>query len=1214
MKIHLAHEQQAFPSGLIIGCIIIGFLLHTTTSAAQDNSPDPRLSIEKSNVPLKRILDEIEQQTGLVFFYNNQQIDVEKNTSIHVKDKKLSAVLNQLFDKDNIRYKLIGKQITLFPANTPPVAGNKDTTAGQPQGHSETPPAEAASSTTPTHRLNGRVIDNDTGEPLSFVLVFIQNNQKLSAVTDSEGKYSMEIPHPATDTLVFNFMGYKTQKIAVNNRHTVNSILSIENQLLDEVVVTGYQRIRKEQMTGAVATVGSEALQQRIVTDGNIATSMEGKMAGLYVDPLNPNEVQIRGVSTFNAVNNPLIVIDGFPSELQLNDINPNDVTSISLLKDAAAAAIYGVRASNGVIVITTQKGEYSGKTMFSLQANVGIRFKPDPGDLDYVRGHDYVNAIRKVISASRDQRANYTLTNKYYSLIHATQFDLNEGLIGNDKADAIFQQIGTLDNRQEYQELFYQNRINRQVDFNMNGGSERATYFLGLSYLNNDLLTKGADEQKVTVNMKGDYKINKIFNANAAIFYGYQQNRSRSTPSLSLLLPYEQLRDSEDKALPTVHAPFMFRTPSIDPDANQALIDAGFYDFNYYPYDEFRLNHNSGSSDNIRMQATLQAKIIDGIYLEAGGVYEKTLSRTNSFYDKNSFYIRGLANSHLDVSKTGAITFGIPYGAILTESNGRSENYTIRLQANIDKTIGKHNISAIAGAERRQIVSNNLLNTLFGYDDQSLISLPVNIERLTTTEWINHLSPLYNGLVATDPFNYNSLYGKFYTDNRFVSFYANAAYTFDRRYVLTGSFRIDQSNLFGTDPQYRYKPLWSVGASWNAKNESFLRNIQWIDLLKARISIGFNGNIAKDNGPFILTQTLADPRIPDYPMYNTIISPKNESLRWEETMNYNAGLDLSLFDARLALTAEYYYKYSKDVLGNTGVDPTSGFSELLQNYAEISNQGLDLSFASTNIRTEHFQWRSNLTVSFNHNRVEKVKEKEFAYSYYKAQGRVVTAGYPIDALFSYDYRGLNEKGQPLVNDGSGNIIAYTYPARLDVPIDALIYSGTVIPKYTLGFSNTISYANFDLYFMFLFNGGHVMRTPAPLPSDINLIEGGQNFWMKPGDEAHTQVPGYNHRTLFFGDDGWFAEEAVSAYRYAQSAIRKADYVKLKEIVLTYSFPKKWLQTLHIEALRIRVQVSNLWYYTFSGNDINPEAINPLSGAKNFPITPTYTLGLNLNF
>lgn len=1179
-------------------------------------------SIKRSNVTIAEVIGTIEAQSEYSFFYTDE-VDTKKKCTVDIANGTLDAVLKQTFRSTNIQYKVNGHQVVLYvtppaasiplkkvnleqhPENAKPAADKvKNTSSGQPQQ--------------PAITVRGAVTDTE-GFPLQGATICVKSDRKKYTTTGANGLFELS-GVPSDAVLEITFLGFEAVEYPVKGQKEITIQMKSDAVELEQVIVTGYQTVKKEQSTGSVAIAGPDVLERRIVVSGNIATSLEGQLPGVYVDPLNPNELQIRGVSTFNAVKQPLMVIDGFPSELKLSDLNPTDIVNITVLKDAAAAAIYGVRASNGVIVIQTKQGEAGQQFKFSVRANMSVQLKPDLDYLDLLRGEPYVAGSRNIINAKGDKRATYVTRGTKVSNVADVQFDLNDGKISEERANELFAEIAKRDNMQQYSDLFFQNRIGRQVDFDMSGRNGPVGYLVGGSLLSNDPLAKGSNYQKATVSLKGNYTMSKIFTLSASAFYGNHKTTDREIPSYYQLLPDYELVDDAGKALPAYYEPSIWTNAyfTIDPEVNKTLMSMGNNDFNYYPAEEFNLNSLTTSNNNIRLQALLKASITPWLSMEGGGAYEQNHGMQEYLYNKESFFVRDMMNTHGELSASNFFKSWIPDGDILKSMSSKETNYTLRLQANVNKNFGdKHNLVAIAGAEQRETTVESAINTTFGYDRQSMIGLPVNIDKLTTERCRNPFSPLYfMGWPTAAPLTYDTYFGREYIENRFVSFYANAAYTFDRRYVLTGSFRIDQSNLFGTDPKYRYKPLWSVGMSWNISNEKFLSGIRWIDLLKLRASIGFNGNVAKNTGPFVLTSSEADYLAPDYTIYSTVISPRNNQLRWEQTKNYNAGVDMRVLNNRLSLSLDYYYKLSVDVLGDVGSDPTSGFNSLLRNYAELYNEGVEINVESMNMQKGAFQWQTQITASYNKNMVTKVEDSQDfngTSSIGKVMNYTISEGYPLNGLFSYDYRGLNNRGIPLINVGNGKIVPVYELFSGSIPLSAAMYSGTTIPKYTAGLSNRFTWKGIDLYFMFIFNGGHVMRSPAPLPSDVTLLEGAENFWQKPGDEKHTDVPGFNF-LKYENRDSYFSSDAVFAYRYAKQSVRKADYVKLKDITLSYNLPAKWIRKLSLDMVRVQAQFSNLWHYTFSGNDIDPESIDPTTGRKTLPMSPTYSFGLILHF
>jgi hypothetical protein len=456
--------------------------------------------------------------------------------------------------------------------------------------------------------------------------------------------------------------------------------------------------------------------------------------------------------------------------------------------------------------------------------------------------------------------------------------------------------------------------------------------------------------------------------------------------------------------------------------------------------------------------------------------------------------------------------------------------------------------------------------------------------------------------------------------DRRFVSYYGQGTYIFKGKYVATGSFRIDKSNLFGVDPQFRNKPLWSAGVNWRIGEEEFIKKYNWIQNLQFRAATGSNGNIPITQGGAFLVlanglNTLLDVSVP----FNRISSPENQSLRWETTRNHNVGLDYTLFHGILSGSVDWYVKKSTDVFGEFDADPTLGFNEYLANTASIQNKGLEFMFNTLNVKRSRFEWRTQLTASLNNNKITAVKATEFSSSREITSGVQRVKDMPLGALYSYNYGGLNEKGQPFVYDKSGNrkILASFGSSVADVTMDDMIYNGTTVPKYVLGLNNQFNLGAFDLSFLFMYYGGHVMRVEQPDPNNAspftnNPLKGSSNYWRQAGDEQRTRIPGYVRASAVA--PGYFQSYALNGYRYASEFVRKADYIRLRDVVLTYHAKAAFLKKAGLNNTQLRFQAQNVFRYTFSGNDIDPEAINPITGARRLEIQPFYSLTFSNNF
>lgn len=447
------------------------------------------------------------------------------------------------------------------------------------------------------------------------------------------------------------------------------------------------------------------------------------------------------------------------------------------------------------------------------------------------------------------------------------------------------------------------------------------------------------------------------------------------------------------------------------------------------------------------------------------------------------------------------------------------------------------------------------------------------------------------------------------YSDNRYVSFYGNASYTFNSRLTATGSVRIDQSNLFGTDPKYQYKPLWSAGAHY-----VILQNESWVDRLVGRITYGINGNVAKNSGPYMISENDSDGNYYTGESQSDITTPPNPTLRWEKTKVFNVAVDFNLFKGRLNGSLEFYNKATSDLLGWRATDPTFGWSRLMLNYGSMRNRGVEITLNSHNIQTKDFNWTSTLTFSYNKNMLTSIENSgTSAYSYYGSlQNR---EGYPMSSIFAIRYAGLSEDGLPQAYKADGTIVKGSSALEKE----DLVYMGTTNPPYAASLSNRLTYKGFDLDFMFVFYGGHKLRDVAagyqftyyPVLNYTGAVDRDRlNFWRQPGDEKD---PNMAPRFLYKVNGG---SDASALWQYADKHIQKGDYIKLRDLSIGYTFPKEWMRKCYVENLRVSLQIQNLWYWAANDKGLDPEV---WSGTSRSPsrgshVPATYTLGVSLDF
>ncbi len=1046
---------------MIMKCCIIFIFLFSLNLSANVYSQKNLVSLDLSDVSVEQFVKAVKQQTEQRFMYNSKLVNKAGKVSVKVKDMELEEVLKMVLEKVNLEFEFYNNVIL--------IRAKEDVSAAQQK------------------RLIKGSVKDDKGLPLPGVTVLVKGTM-TGVATDIDGKFELKCDSDTPVVLVFSFVGMKNKEITVGQQQQeVNVVLESEAENLEEVVVTGYQKISKERATGSFSVVTAKDYKGKMETD--IMSRIEGLVTGL----VNYNkQVSIRGVSTVYGDRDPLYVVDGVPYEGKIEAINPADVENISVLKDATAASIYGARAANGVIVITTRGGK-SGKTRISYDGSV--KFKPLP-DLDYLKLMNSSQLVDLQVEGFAYYHTPYDNLNKRYSLneVQELLYMAEQGQLGETELQQELDVYRNSNNKNQVKDQFLRTAITHQHNLTLTGGTEKNNYLVSLNYYGNNPYEKNRNDERLGFTLKENVKFFDWLSADFGVigsftkdsgkngFDNISSSGSRSNTELSLYTggtSYQMLRNADGSSRE-------WRKNKSDYELNR-LESLGLQNERYIPLEEIDRQHYKDKSSYYRLQAGFNVKIIDGLTVDLRYQTESTQIKNRQLFDKDSYYVRNMVNEAATVNtQTGEVTENIPSGGQLFQIEEDIYSYTMRGQVNFNRVFEeKHSVVALAGAERRLIRDTKTQVYKMGYDDHSLSYKPINPLILSPISRTESLSGSYNWVDE----NWNNFSQD---EDRYVSFYGNASYTYNNRYSVTGSIRMDQSNLFGTDPKYQYRPLWSVGASWFMASEEFMSNVKWINRLNLRLTYGINGNVSKESGPYLTVKDYGyNSWTGDFSAY--IENPPNPQLRWEKTAVTNLGVDFSFFNSRLNGTVDYYIRKSTDLLGNRETDPTLGWNSLLLNYGSLSNRGIEVSLSSKNIIKPNFEWGTNLNFSYNKNKITQMTSSgTTVFSYVK--GVVHTEGRPMYSLFSYKYAGLDpENGAPLVYDKDGNKVSNVGS------IEELEYSGTTRPPYSASLINRLRYKGLSLSFMFVYNGGHVLRDEvSPYlsgGSTTNISKKAVNHW-----------------------------------------------------------------------------------------------------------------------
>jgi TonB-linked SusC/RagA family outer membrane protein len=1033
--------------------------------------------------------------------------------------------------------------------------------------------------------ISGIVVDRDD-IPVIGATVTLKNQPGVGTITDMDGIFTLKAPKNAT--MVISYVGMETQEITIDDRTFYRVILLEDVELLQEVVVTGYQTIPRERATGAYAILSEEDLTSKI--NANILDQIEGMVPGLL---LNGDNFLIRGVTTINGVSEPLIIVDGMPYEGDISLLSPSNITNVTVLKDAAASSIYGARAANGVIVIQTQQGTKDGKIHVHYDGSIKINPIPAVSGLNLTNSAELVKLQEEGFAYHHTAReAEKYFTNPILSLL----YDLEAGDITRAEYDRRSSEYGQLDNRSQIETNFLRSRTNSQHNLLLRGGAAKNNYSLSLNYLGELPHNSHAREDQLSFGLRNHFQFFNWLNGNIGIDIHNVTSEAYNGVSnpFSLYTDYPSYYMLQDKSGASLPLPQLKSRSELD-----RLIGLGLEDEAFYPMDAIEKEKFSSNRMHYRFNFGLNFKF--NSHLNADLKYQRETGslKSRQDYADDSYYVRSMVNNAAQVNGN-VITYNVPLGSQLSQVRGDHNSYTLRTQLNYDNIIADtHLVTALAGAEVRAVKNTQTTNYYMGYDDNTLQYKTIDAIKLKNINGTQSLSGRY----AWDETKYNTLDED---ENRYISFYSVASYVYDNRYTLTGSVRVDQSNLFGTDPKYRYRPLWSIGSGWRMANEAFMSDVVWINALTLRLTYGIGGNVPRGAGPYLTVRDAGlNPFLKEYA--SRIQNPPNPTLRWEKTTTTNFGVDFSVLNNRLFGSLDLYFKKTTDLLDLRNSDPTIGWSSTYFNYGSMDNKGMELALNSRNIKTADFSWDSRLNLSLNKNELLNLKgTPDLVFDYISEEVRAV--GYPMGSIFSYSFAGLNpEDGWPMVYNADGEKV------RNVTSTGDLVYSGTTIPTTSASLVNTLSYKDFSVLINLVYYGGHVMRgVAAPWlkgAPETNVDKSALNYWKKPGDESQAGIaPAMNFQRRYTEEPLWYSSDIH---------VVKANYMKIRNITFTYNLPRRLIEKALLSAASIQFQMDNVGKWVLNDQKLDPEATGTRSynyGARLLPIPATYSFGLSVDF
>ncbi len=1158
---------------------LTSLILLTACLQVTARSNAQKVSLDLQNVSLEKVFKETKKQSGFSFFYNNGELRKVGKVSVHVNNVSVEEAISQSLLSTGFSFRIVNKTIVLNP---------KDEDLAVKIDKPETPPAID---------ISGRVV-NEKGEPIEGVTVTVKGT-KIGTATNANGEFVLPGVNKSAK-LVFSGVNVETMEVSVNNKTSINVTLKIKVSEMSEVSVvvnTGFQTISKERATGSFNVISKEQLDKPTI---NISQRLIGTTAGMQgkLDVDGNPTFQIRGQSSLYAQQQPLIVVDGFPVQGDFTSINPNDVESITVLKDAAAASIWGARSANGVIVITTKSAKKGTPLKVELSAftRIGKKF-----DLDYVRPlapSDQTVEYEKLAYANwRTLQNPVSLADNFFAFSQAGTAlnEFNFGYITAAERDATLDRLKKMDNREQISKYLLANPVSTQYNLTLSGSSGRMSNIISLMYEDNQSDFKETNNKRYMVNFRTNAEVFKwmSFNFSGMLLANQAKNNGVSLGDIQGMSPYDMLvkTDGSLTDINKYYSPVMQRLVP--------MTKFPYSDWTYNPVKEIANRELKTDQINTRLQAGFNFKILKGLSFDTKGQFELFNTFNKGIYGEGTYYVRSTVNQATSwIQSPILLTPNLPKGAILNQSRTKAQSYNWRNQINYNNVFAtKHEVNFLAGAEINNSVSESFGNpTTYGYNDKTL----------TTGLFPNGPGGTFfqikNWMGSNQTFSYSNTFS--YRTERYFSAFANGAYTYDKKYTLSGSYRTDASNLITDNPKYRYAPFWSVGLGWQVYKEDFMKNIKWIDRMNVRATFGYNGNVDRSTSfrPLIATSGSQNIYSGDYTA--SVSSFGNPTLRWEKTRTWNVGLDYVLFGGKLNGKIDVYNKYGRDLIAQLSIPAINGTTSQRLNNAEMSNKGIELELGTYMNITRKLTWRGNVNFSYNNNKIEKLFVSTYAASTLYAGGTgAYVVGEDANSLWRFIYAGVIND-QPRVVGAAGS----TYDFGAWTPGDGrdyMVNTGTLVAPYTLGFSSAFQYKGFNLSFILTGKFGHVFQrlgfnypptwTSRVLPN-VKLSE------VMNGNASNIVPLPYNPNEgrYYFWD---------RFHQYLSYLVENASHVRMQEVSLNYTLPKSLLSRLNMSRLQLYAQGNDL--FTIYANKAKEDPEYPL-GTMN--PRPKITFGIKCEF
>lgn len=1077
--------------------------------------------------------------------------------------------------------------------------------------------------------ISGAVTD-PAGDPLIGATVQVKG-ENTGTVTDIDGNFKIQVNQG--QSLIISMIGMESQEIIVENFQPISLQLKEATSILGEVVVTGFQEVNRKLFTGASESLKMEDIKVNGLSD--VSRALEGQVAGVNVDNVSGTfgttpKIRVRGNASINGNNQPLFVIDGVILEDLANvntddfisgnantlisssiaNLNPNDIESFQILKDASATAIYGARAANGVIVITTKRGK-SGKLRVNYSGNYSFKLRPTYNQFNLLNSAEEMSVYRELyekglVDITTSVRAqNYGAMGKMFTQIANHQLEWGRGGTLNEEFLNTYENANT----DWFDVLFRDAGLQQQHSISFTAGNEKSNSYYSISYLNDQGQTIADYVSRVTATARNTYFLSDIFTFGLKLTASYRDQRVPGTRNRE----FDPITGRFSRNFDINPFSYSLNTARsirpYDDDGNLEYFRRNYAPFNIleelkYNFIDITVSDFSAQTDftvtpteHLTFKGVMQARYANTIrdhtvHENSNQAEAYRANGTQFIQDANNLLYRDPDNPGLNPVVV------LPQGGFNYLDQSELLNFYSRVSADWNRVFAEgHEVNILAGQEIR-------------FSDRS--------ESSTTGMGVIYES---GGVVVTDPniiefFNLQNIdyYRLSVAKDRFMGSFLNGSYAYKSRYVANFIVRYDGSNQLGESKSARYLPTWNISGAWNATNESFI-NISWLNDLKIRGTYGISGNFPPNASALLNLQADVTVRPNDVEPYLYIQDLTNTELTWEKLKELNVGADFSVLNNRITTSLNYFRRNAFDLIGTVQTSGIGGQGLKTGNFADMEANGYEVSISTVNINDGRFTWRTNFNIGYTRDKITRLDFGPRIADAIGQNGAPVLDG-PRRGLFSTKFAGLNSQGIPTFFDENGEIV-YQYDLQDRASLrSTLEYEGPTEPRGAGGLTNSFGYKGFSLTVLLSYKFDYKIRLNDgffatytdfdALPAEL------VNRWAVPGDEELTDVPVILDRGVAQSNGNVVL--AYQLYNKSTARVADGDYIRLRTVRLGYAIPPALIGKMGLTSASLSVEAQNiaLLYSDDKLNGQDPEFFS--SGGVSLPQPKTLTFTLNVGF